>query len=295
LRVPQTWSELLDPIYAKPLLFGESLVSFPKPSKSTTAARIVQLILQKYGWSEGWVILTVIGANSYIVESSEKARDDVALGISGLAPTVLVYGIRAEEASGGKAKFVVARGELLPDISPVAIAKNTANERAALAFIKWLLSPEGQRALAELFYYLPYIKPEGTALERFYEEASGNIFNYDPEDAALWERAATLYFEAAIADPDANTLLKKIWSKAVELYQRGVLSREELRGIAERLGSPLSISIEGSTVVFTKEYAIEINRRLAEDPVFRSNFMKAVKEAAIERYKAILEELEARG
>jgi len=63
----------------------------------------------------------------------------------------------------------------------------------------------------------------------------------------------------------------------------------------ETLGSPLSISVEGSIVVFTKGYAIEISKRLVEDPVFRSSFMKAVKEAAVERYRAILGELEARG
>ncbi len=294
LSQPTSWGDLVNPVYAKPLLAGEALVSFPKPSKSTTAARTLQMILQKYGWDDGWVLLTVIGALSYIVESSEKARDDVALGISGLAPTVLVYGIRAEEASGGKAKFVAARGEVLPDISPVAVAANTRNEEAALAFIKWLLSPEGQRALAELFYYLPYVKPEGTRLEEIYEMVKENIFNYDPEDAAMWERSAMYYFEAAIADPDANTLLKKVWVKAVELYGKGVIGEEELRSIALRLGSPLTITLEGKTVKFTKDYAVEINKRVAEDASFRSAFISSVKKAAIERYESILRELEAR-
>jgi ABC-type Fe3+ transport system substrate-binding protein len=295
LPEPTSWGDLLNSIYAKPLLAGEALVSYPKPSKSTTAARVMQMILQKYGWDEGWALLTVVGALSYIVESSEKARDDVALGVSGMAPTVLVYGIRAEEASGGKARFVVARGEVLPDISPVAIAVNSGNVEAALAFIKWLLSPEGQRALAELFYYLPYVKPEGTRLEDVYERVKGNIFNYDPEDAALWERAAMYYFEAAIADPDANTLLKRVWAKAVELYSRGVISGDELRSIALRLGSPLTITVEGRTVKFTKDYAMEINKRVAEDAGFRSAFMSSVKRAAIERYEGILRLLEARG
>ncbi|MFZ8789287.1 MAG: extracellular solute-binding protein [Acidilobaceae archaeon] len=295
LPEPTSWGDLLNPVYSKPLLVGESFASFPKPSKSTTAARTAQLILQKYGWDEGWALLTVIGALSYIVESSEKARDDVALGVSGLAPTVLVYGVRAEEASGGKARFVAARGEVLPDVSPVALAMNTPNERAALAFIKWLLSPEGQRALAELFYYLPYVKPEGTRLEDVYEKVKGNIFNYDPEDAAMWERAAIYYFESAIGDPDANTLLKKVWVKAVELYNKGVIRGDELRSIAIKLGSPLTITLEGRTVKFTKDYAVEINKRVAEDASFRSEFISAVKKAALERYKVILRELEARG
>ncbi|MEM1939503.1 MAG: extracellular solute-binding protein [Acidilobaceae archaeon] len=279
----------------KPLLSGEALISFPKPSKSTTAARTLQLILQKYGWELGWVILTMMGANSYIVESSEKARDDVASGITGLAPTVLVYGIRAEIESGGNAKFIAAKNGVLPDISPVALAKDTRNKEAALAFIKWLLSPEGQRALAELFYYLPYIKPEDTLLGRIYEDVSSNIFNYDPEEASRWERSVIYYFEAAIADPDTNTLLKKVWVKALELYSRGLLSRDDLLRIQGELGKPLTLRIIVETRDFTREYAIEINKSIAEDTLFRDKFMDSIKRAAIERYNSILRELERIG
>ncbi|MEM1702079.1 MAG: extracellular solute-binding protein [Desulfurococcaceae archaeon] len=294
LPVPRKWSDLMRPEFSEPLLAGEALVSFPKPSKSTTSARTIQLILQKYGWVDGWVLLTIMGANSFIVESSEKARDDVALGVAGIAPTVLVYGIRAEELSGGKAKFIVTEGEVLPDISPVAIAKNTGNLREAYAFIKWLLSVDGQRALAELFYYMPFIKPEGTKLEEIYEGVKGNIFNYDPEDAAQWERSAVYYFEATIADPDANTLLKNTWRKAMELYKRGLLSQEDLTEIAHKLGEPLVAVIGGEVVHFTKEYAVSINKRLAEDPVFRSEFIDAFRKAAIDRYSALLRSLEFR-
>ncbi len=295
LEPPKTWGDMFSASYSTPLLYGESLVSFPRPTKSTTAARTIQLVLQKYGWNEGWVLLSVVGANSYIVESSEKARDDVALGVAGLAPTVLVYGIRAEELSGGRARFYPAVGEVLPDFSPVAVARNTRNEREALAFIGWLLSPEGQRALAELFYYLPYVKPEGTALERVYEELEDNIFDYDPEDAATWERAAVYYFEAAIADPDANTLLKEVWSLAVSLYSRGVLSETGLLEVARRLGSPLQVSIDGEPREFSKDFAAEVNRQVAEDPVFRSKFFDAVRSAALARYRAVLSELRELG
>lgn len=294
LEPPQRWGDLLSPKYSTPLLYGESLVSFPKPTKSTTSARTIQMLLQKYGWEDGWVLLTIIGANSYIVESSERARDDVALGISGLAPTVLVYGIRAEELSGGKATFYPAVGEVLPDVSPVAVAKNTRNGREAIAFIKWLLSAEGQRALAELFYYLTYIKPAGTPLERLYEKLKNNTFSYDPEDAAKWERSAVYYFEAAIADPDSNTLLKKAWSTAVELYGRGKLSEVELLEIAYKLGSLLTISIDGELKVFSKVLAIELNSLVAEDPAFRSRFYDSVKAAALSRYSTVLSELRSR-
>jgi hypothetical protein len=53
--------------------------------------------------------------------------------------------------------------------------------------------------------------------------------------------------------------------------------------------------LEGRTVKFTKDYAVEINKRVAEDASFRSEFISAVKKATLERYKVILRELEARG
>jgi len=127
LPKPRSWEDLASPNFSASLLKEDPAISFPTPSKSTTAARTIQLVLQKYGWDRGWEILTIIGANSKIVESSERARDDVASGVSGAPPTVLVYGLRAVNASGGKAEFIIAEKGLLPDISPVAIARNTKN------------------------------------------------------------------------------------------------------------------------------------------------------------------------
>ncbi len=290
LPKPSSWEDLASPGFSASLLKGDPAISFPTPSKSTTAARTVQLILQKYGWDRGWQILTIIGANSKIVESSERARDDVAAGISGAAPTVLIYGLRAVNASGGRAEFIIAPQGLLPDISPIAIAKNTKNREAAEAFILWLLSDEGQKTLAELFLYLPYQPPTGTLLEEIYKKASGNVFPYDPEDASKWEFSAIYYFEAAIADPDANTLLKKIWSRAVALYLNGSISGKDLEDLVARLGSPLEVNYKDLKSVFTKEYAVKINNVL-RNPQEVDLFKEAVKRAAIERYSSILKSL----
>ena len=290
LPKPRSWEDLASPNFSASLLKEDPAISFPTPSKSTTAARTIQLILQKYGWDRGWEILTIIGANSKIVESSERARDDVASGVSGAPPTVLVYGLRAVNASGGKAEFIIAEKGLLPDISPVAIARNTKNKAAAEAFIPWLLSDEGQKALAELFYYLPYQLPRGTALEEIYRRAEGNIYPYDPEDASKWEFSAIYYFEASIADPDANSLLKRIWTKAVSLYQAGKLSQKDLEDLVHKIGSPLEIEFNGTKSVFTKEFASKINNMLTS-PANVDAFKSSVKRAAITRYSSILSSL----
>ncbi len=289
IPTPKSWDDLVTPEYSKPVIYGEYPISFPKPTKSTTSARTIQLILEKYGWEKGWVILTLIGANSWIVESSGKARDDVALGVTGAAPTVLVYGIRAEKASGGAAEFVAAENGVFPDISPVAIASGSKNPDKAVAFILWLLSNEGQQALAELFYYIPYIRPEGTEIGKYYDKVQGNIYPYDPEEAALWDKAAVYYFEAAIADEESNSLLKEIWKQVLAMYYEGKLSESDLESISEELGKPLRFMLDGVEYVFDRETAIKLNNMISEDVEFRAKFIEAVREAAIKRYKSILE------
>ncbi|MEM2055962.1 MAG: hypothetical protein QXY48_06420, partial [Sulfolobales archaeon] len=93
---------------------------------------------------------------------------------------------------------------------------------------------------------------------------------------------------------DANTILKRVWSLAVDLYTKGRLNEVELLEIAHRLGAPLTISIGGESRVFSKSLAIELNKLVAEDPAFRSEFYDSVKAAAIARYSAILSELQSR-
>ncbi|MEM2763945.1 MAG: hypothetical protein QXH74_06795, partial [Sulfolobales archaeon] len=64
--------------------------------------------------------------------------------------------------------------------------------------------------------------------------------------------------------------------------------------IAHKLGSPLTISIKGEPRVFSKSLATELNKLVAEDSAFRSEFYDSVKAAALARYSAILSELQSR-
>jgi ABC-type Fe3+ transport system substrate-binding protein len=50
LPKPRSWEDLASPNFLASLLKEDPAISFPTPSKSTTAARTIQLILQKYGW-----------------------------------------------------------------------------------------------------------------------------------------------------------------------------------------------------------------------------------------------------
>lgn len=293
LPEPEKWGSLLDPVYLKPLLEGVHTVSWPRPSMSGTSRTTLHGILQRYGWTRGWQVLAAIGAEASIVDSSEKARDEAAEGLVAVAPAYIGYGIEAENMSKGAAVFRIPRGEGILYISPAAVAAKAPHREAMEAFIEWLLSDEGQRALARLYYYIPVRPVKGIDwVERIYREMRGNIFVFNRSLAEKVDKAVVTYYEAAIADPDANALLKQVGRRIAELMSEGRLSRDKAEALLLELGKPLTIKDpwSGGTVVFTENYAAKIDKLLAK-PEERQKLYNAVKEAALERYRAVLKEL----
>ncbi|RLG85752.1 MAG: hypothetical protein DRO39_04825 [Thermoprotei archaeon] len=295
---PRSWADLLNPELGKPLELGVRPVSFPLPSKSGTARVTVMMILQKFGWDRGWVVLTALGALSNFVSSSEKARDDAAMGVAGIAPAYIGYGLYAEEVSKGKAVFIMPRGETVIYISPAAVARETRHPREAQAFILWLLSDDGQKAMAKLFGYLPVRSVAGLEnLSARLREALENKFPYNVSAEKEVVAAVVTYFEAAIADPEAQELLTKVYRKALKLYRSGKLSKDEFRHLLEKLGQPLTIRdpLSGMLKRFTYDYARELTAELVKGKVSREELYSAVKKVAIERYASIYESLGSHG
>jgi ABC-type Fe3+ transport system substrate-binding protein len=293
LPEPERWGSLMEPRYLLPLREGADTVSWPRPSMSGTARTTMHGILQRYGWDRGWQLLTIIGMEASIVDSSEKARDDAAEGLAGVAPAYIGYGIQAEKMSKGAAVFRIPKGEGILYISPAAVAAKAPHREAMEAFIAWLLSDEGQRTLARLYYYIPVRPVKGIEwVERIYHEMQGNIFEYNRSLAELVDVAAMTYFEAAIADPDANALLKQVGRTLAEKLSSHEITLEKAEKILEALGEPLAIKDPwtGKQEKFTLSYAEQVNAKLTSQEA-RQLFYNAVKEAAISRYRQVLKEL----
>src|SRR5690606_8444668 len=82
LAVPQTWADIAAPGF-------EGLVALPVPSKVGFAPSLVDTLLQGYGWTQGWSLLTQIGANARLVDSgSTFITDEVASGRSAVGVTM---------------------------------------------------------------------------------------------------------------------------------------------------------------------------------------------------------------
>jgi spermidine/putrescine-binding protein len=106
-----------------------------------------EVILQSYGWEKGWDILLRMGGNvrSFPKSSSQTIKDlstgDVAEGL-----TLDSYAFSAIEESGADRlgfAFPAKATVITPD--PIAILKGAKNIDAAKDFIRFVMSPEGQR------------------------------------------------------------------------------------------------------------------------------------------------------
>ena len=288
LPEPASWADIVNPVYARPLGEGRYVVSFPLPSKSGTARTTVMGLLQKYGWYRGWQLLTAIGALSSFVTSSERARDDAAVGAVAVAPAYIGYGLQAERASGGRAVFVTPAGETILYVSPIAVAAGTRYPAEAQAFVEWFLGPEGQRLVVEKFGYLPAVDVPGLeAMAGRTREAISKAMSYDTGFESRVREAVVTYFEASISDPDVQKLLTEAYSRICRSYPG------ELTKWLERLGSPLVIRdpLTGTYAEFTEDYAAQISSAIREGRVSRDSLYQSVKEAALARLRELLKEL----
>ena len=136
LPVPAAWPDLAQPVYA-------GHVGMSSPARSGTTHVIVESILQQYGWEQGWQLLLAIAANLQRVTANSYAVPvGVRDGEFGVGLVIDFYGLSVKARYYPVDFAYPERATLLP--ASIAIVKNAPNEAAALAFIHFMLSPEGQ-------------------------------------------------------------------------------------------------------------------------------------------------------
>jgi len=161
--VPTSWEALADPRLA-----GQ--VALADPNKSGSAATIfeslVQAQMQVSGPEEGWAravwLIRRIGGNArYWSDAAAAIPLDVA-GADAAAGTCIDYYGRSQQATaaaGGhpdRVGYALARGETVVNADPVGLLRGAPHRELALAFMAFVLSPEGQR-----LWSLPHGAPGG--------------------------------------------------------------------------------------------------------------------------------------
>lgn len=140
LPIPTKWSDLVQSEY-----FG--YVGAGDPSKSGSMHAMYEIILQGYGWDNGWKILQGLGRNvRHFSGGASQIGKEVALG-------ELLYGISIDTYAGDIIRQVgeARLGYVLPsDFAAVngdaiGMIRGAPHRKVAEAFIEFTLSEAGQR------------------------------------------------------------------------------------------------------------------------------------------------------
>lgn len=121
-------------------------VGMSAPSRSGTTHLTVETLLQGAGWEDGWAQWKRIAGNfRTVTERSFGVPDGVNTGNFGLGIVIDFFGF-SSQASGFPVDFTYPTITALVPAN-VAVVANAPNEEGAVAFIDFLLTPEGQSVL----------------------------------------------------------------------------------------------------------------------------------------------------
>jgi spermidine/putrescine-binding protein len=141
IPAPKEWDDLKQPVY-----FGH--VGISAPSRSGTTHLTVETILQGEGWDKGWATLLEIGGNlAQVSDRSFGVPDAVNSGQYGIGIVIDFFGLSAK-ASGFPVEFVYPSVTAIVPAN-VGIIANAKNQKAAEAFVEFMLSEEGQLILLD--------------------------------------------------------------------------------------------------------------------------------------------------
>jgi len=283
LPTPKTWVDL-----TRPGLF--SWVGSADPRQSGSSHMAYEIILQAYGWSEGWRIITLMGAN--VKAFSRLASDvprDVSLGEIACGPCIDAYAY-AQMAFAGRDVLGYVMPEGLTVVNPdgIAILKGAPDLDAAEMFLRFVLSEQGQR-----MFMAPVGAPDGprqfrlarmAVLPVLYERLGRrsvvpvnpfrlrSALRYDPvKGSARWKVLNDLIGALVVEN---HELLKRAWREVNRC-------RPQVR---ERLLARLC------EVPVGEEEALALARTKWKDPVARSRVVVEWSRFARAKYAAVLRE-----
>lgn len=296
LPEPKLWEDLASVEFAK--LLPKPVVAYARPTTSTSHTRIYQIILQKFGWDMGWAILARLAANGKPYGGSVEALTAVETGEVAVSIGIDFYGYTAQVEYPGN-YYVLPFNQSIINGDPIALLKTSKNKDAAQAFIRWVLSIDGQKMwLDERVNRLPvrgdvFETDIGRARSDLYKNYIDTLNNigipFNDTLALKTEFAMRYYFDAVFADVHED--LVRAWMAIVDAYLTGKISEEEFEYWSFELGKPLSWVEDGEVKTFTLEFAMEINDKLYADPEIVSKYQQIWRDAARERYQSIIEAL----
>jgi ABC-type Fe3+ transport system, periplasmic component len=287
-----SWRDLASPELARYYLeTGSRPVAIARPTKSTSTAAMMQLVTEIYGWEEGWKYLASMAAVARFVDSSGAVRDAVKRGEALFGPMVDYYVFLA-----GLQYCIPEDGtDILFD--PIAVPRG-ANMTAAAILTRVFLTEIEKRVIDR------YILPGNPALldspdvdqakaavlkQHLSRLMEAKVLAVPPEKSASYYYSFIYYYEATLVD--LQDQLTALWAKIVDAYYSGRITKEQFEELWRLLGAPVNYTdpATGAVKTFTYQDAVEINAKLASDPVYRDRVYQAWREAARAKYQQVEE------
>ncbi|HOP09072.1 MAG TPA: ABC transporter substrate-binding protein, partial [Candidatus Methanofastidiosa archaeon] len=264
LDTPDTWDDLADLSYYK----DPPVIGIGNAPDTTSNTRIYEIILQNYGWDLGWEKLTEIAANSGIYYGSVDVLNAVETGTIAIGTTIDFYGYSSME-SYDYTEYIIPTGQSLLNGDPIALVEGSEKTEAALAFIGYVLSPEGQSIwLLDNINRMPVTDAAfdtefgmtRTNLEELYNITISNQGIEFSENLALsYEGTMVIYWEAVLDKP--HNELVAAWDALIDAWNEGKITQAQWDHYVEMLGEPL----------ITMETAQDINDSMLMDSAFAND------------------------
>lgn len=301
LPVPSKWEDLANETYGE--LLPLPTISMGNAPGTTSNTRIYEIILQAFGWDEGWRILTRMAGNAGIYGGSVETQSAVEQGEVGVGMSIDFYGYTSQ-IDFPSCQYVLPEGQSIINGDPIALVAKSKHKDAAQDFIGWILSPEGQSIwLDERINRMPLRSDafhtekgqERSDLYALFNQTISNIgIPFSDELAISYEQSLMYYFEAVLKNEhEALAGAQGAWTELVNAKKEQRITQQQFNDWVLELGTPVSWvnSTDAQTYQFTEEYAISINEKIYRDSLFRSQMQGIWGQAARAHYQSIYDSI----
>jgi len=253
---PLSWKDLAAPAF-------NNLVVMADPFESGSARACYEMILQRFGWREGWkTFLRILANTGSVTHSSSDIAREISSGqsVAGMVIDTYAY-VQIDTHGPAMIGLTLPEGETTFTPDPVSVVRGTPRLDQARLFVEFLLSRDGQK-----LWFLPAGSPGGPERYNLWHfpvrpdvyEAWGsratlkqNPFTsfatlaYDEEKGMERGRIISLLFETACVQN--RRLLKKAWAgvlhdptgAAAALFDEPPFGEAEGFRLAKELDDPI--------------------------------------------------------
>ena len=202
---PSDWSVLGSAEYS-------GMIAITDPKKLKFGTLMIDIILQSYGWKEGWALLSAITGNAETVE--DNLGLDVFNGRHAVGLQTDITPNGEQRVPAGIERTYPKHGGII-NAGYIGVLKNAAESEGAQAFARFILSEEGQKLMTHTDLPRLPIRPDvyksldKTQYNPFSSQAAGE-YVYQPKHMPISAQILqALYASMTIDRPK----LKEIWKR----------------------------------------------------------------------------------